>query len=92
MSEKVGTTTNGIPTPPTTKAGIDSHNFLRRTQDIYITIPRGNSSTKVKMNVVEGYILTDSSMRSLHILQTVFISSYVHSTGGNMYARYFLDP
>ena len=36
MSEKVGTTANGIPSPPTTKAGIDSHNFLWRTQDNYL--------------------------------------------------------
>ena len=82
MSEKVGTIANGIPTPITTKAGIDSHNFLLRTQGIYITI---NSS--IKVNMVEGYILTDSSMRSLHISPAVFITSYVHSTGGNMYAQ-----
>ena len=36
MSEKVGTTANGIPTPVTTMAGIDSHNFLLRTQDNYL--------------------------------------------------------
>ena len=85
MSEKVGTIANGIPTPITTKAGIDSHNFLLRTQGIYITIHSDNSS--IKVNMVEGYILTDSSMRSLHISPAVFITSYVHSTGGNMYAQ-----
>ena len=36
MSEKVGTTANGIPTPVTNMAGIDSHNFLLRTQDNYL--------------------------------------------------------
>ena len=92
MSEKVGTTANGIPTPVTTKAVIDSHNLLLRTQDICLTIHSDNSSIKVNMNMVEGYIPTDSSMRSLHILPAVFITSYVHSTGGNMYAGYFPGP
>ena len=79
MSEKVGTIANGIPTPITTMAGIDSHNFLLRTQNIYITIHSDNLSIKVNMNMVEGNILTDSSMHSLHISPAVFITSYVHS-------------
>ena len=90
MSEKVGRTANDIPTLVTTKAEIDSPNLLLRTQDICLTVHRDSSSIKVNMNMVEGYIPTDSSMHSLHISQAVFIASYVHSTGGNMYAN--LDP
>ena len=92
MSEKVGTTANGIPTPVTNMAGIDSHNFLLRTQHICLTIHSDSSSIKVNMNMVEGNILSDSSMHSLHISPAVFITSYVHSTGGNIYARYFPRP
>ena len=91
MSEKVGTTANGIPSPPTTKAGIDSHNFLLRTQDNYM-LHYTQRQFKYKGQNEQGYILTDSSMHALHISPAVFITTYVHSTGGNMYARYFLDP
>ena len=46
MSEKVGTITKGNPPAETTIAGIDTHNFLLRTQDRWLSIPRDEEEFK----------------------------------------------
>ena len=83
MSEKVGTITKGNPTPAITIAGIDSHNFLLRTQDRWLSISRdkehyghnGSAYPHIFEHVFIAHIM--HQLCSLHTSPTLYI--YVHS-------------